>query len=379
MDWFVTTIIVVVMAVIVYGWVVGPDWMEDWWVWTLIPIPLAIAYFVWQAWGVWQSVPSINTVGTVGNDGSGGFLTILIIAVVCIIVYRWTIAEPPIWMTVTAICIPLFLWGCWLIQPEWYLEWRHSEYFLWSILAVVTLGWLADYEGTIALIARSGLILLLIIAAGIGAYGKWSGIQNQPRTDQATSSSISLSRLPAEVVLPLIAKCESGGEQFDDNGDVIENATTSAVGKYQILEKLHGGEAQKLGLNLRSSEGNEAFARVLYAREGLEPWEASRWCWEKDLLALGYLQPTNLPTITRKVVVGREWTEPIRFPVGRRVDWMPESAVTYELMTADGKTVTFPAITQAPIEVRSVLHPWIKFRAIDADSVVINVVAKVPR
>ncbi|MDP3763837.1 MAG: hypothetical protein Q8Q92_04355 [bacterium] len=89
--------------------------------------------------------------------------------------------------------------------------------------------------------------------------------------------------------------------------------------------------------------------------------------------------PTTVATTTFKIVVTKEWSEPIQLPTGRRVDWMPESAVTYEIMTEDKEIVRFPAVTRPLIEVRSSLYPWFKFRAVDADSVVINIVTQPSR
>ena len=325
--------------------------------------------------GETETAPAM--ISTTGESDMGGwFLTIFIIAVVSILTYRWRRGKvPPIWITVTTVCTPLFLWGFWLIRPEWYLEWRHSGYFLWTILTVGALGWLADNKTeAIARTARRGLLLLVIVAVGMGAYGKWPKSDiNLPATASVTPS-VSLSPLPADVVLPIIAECESGGRQFDDDGNLITNATTTAVGKYQIMASLHEEKAKGLGHDIRTLEGNEAYARILYGESGTEHWEAdseSRACWEPKLLALAGLPPS---TIRLVVEVGREWTEPIRLPTGRRVDWMPRSVVSYEIMTADGKVVSFPAVKQAPIDVPSILAPWFKFRAVDADSVTIDIV-----
>lgn len=78
----------------------------------------------------------------------------------------------------------------------------------------------------------------------------------------------------------------------------------------------------------------------------------------------------------RVIETSKEWTDEIIFPRGRVINWMPRSAVTYEIMTADGKKVSFPAATQEPIAVRAPLAPWFKFRAVDADKVVIDVYCK---
>ena len=329
-------------------------------------------------------------------------------------VVRGIRAGVPTWNHVIIICMTLVITAVvmWLIMRMGSLvdTLGSIEFGLpenWNLfyiaLTVLTLGvifwlgrlWLSRPRGT-AVVApvgatvyqRRGLglaggtfLVILGMAAGIGVIYWYLSQSNGvgPRIPFQTQVA---TRLPADVVLPIIAQCESGGRQFEDNGvtPLKNKEGSSGFGKYQFLES-HRETATAMGFDLDTESGQDDYARIVLAdpAQGLKPWEKSRWCWEKDLLARGYLQYASLSNITRKVTVGREWTEPIRFPMGRRVDWMPESAVTYEIMTADEKTITFPAVTQAPIKVESLLHPWFKFRVVDADSVVINVVAYVPR
>ena len=188
------------------------------------------------------------------------------------------------------------------------------------------------------------------------------------------ASNVEVLTAPAEVVLPIIAFCESGGRQFDDEGNLIGNPTTTAVGKYQIMASLHEEKAQSMGLDIRTLEGNEAYAEFLYQESGTKHWETdprSKNCWEPLLLSHGYTKTDPFVKVMR---IGREWSEPVFFKDGQRVDWMPKSAVTYQVMTANGRTTTFPAKPESPIEVPSCCSPWIRFRAIDADSVDINIV-----
>lgn len=189
-------------------------------------------------------------------------------------------------------------------------------------------------------------------------------------TKVAYAENKNLPRAPAEVALPYIAFCESSGRQFDSEGNLVINPESGAVGKYQIIASLHEERADSMGYDIRTLEGNEAFAEILYQESGTRPWEASRACWEPKLLAHGYREPD--PNAIR-LVVSREWSQPIFVERSQRVDWMPEAAVTYEVMTAHGNSVTFPAKSQAPIEVPGV-SPWIRFRAVSADTVAINIV-----
>ncbi|HYF12976.1 MAG TPA: transglycosylase SLT domain-containing protein [Candidatus Paceibacterota bacterium] len=84
-----------------------------------------------------------------------------------------------------------------------------------------------------------------------------------------------------EPVLADIAQCESQMRQFDKNGNTIKNPTSSAIGIMQIMASIHKGTAEKLGLDIYSVQGNLAYAKYLYDREGTTPWNASKNCWGK--------------------------------------------------------------------------------------------------
>lgn len=84
-----------------------------------------------------------------------------------------------------------------------------------------------------------------------------------------------------------VARCESRFRQFDRDGRVLRGVINKGdVGVMQINEYYHGDRAQKLGYDLYSVEGNMAYARFLYEREGLTPWQSSSKCWHKEDLAI---------------------------------------------------------------------------------------------
>ena len=90
-----------------------------------------------------------------------------------------------------------------------------------------------------------------------------------------------------EVALRVIADCESGGGV--PGGAHLKNKEgSSAIGKYQILASDHEERAKKMGFDIRTEEGNEAYARVLYQESGTKHWEVdprSKTCWEPKLRA----------------------------------------------------------------------------------------------
>ncbi len=87
-----------------------------------------------------------------------------------------------------------------------------------------------------------------------------------------------------------IARCESTFRQLDDDGEVHRGRVVAQdVGVMQINEYYHLDQAQKKEINIYSLDGNLAYARDLYERQGTTPWNSSKPCWgkyQKDTLAI---------------------------------------------------------------------------------------------
>lgn len=83
-------------------------------------------------------------------------------------------------------------------------------------------------------------------------------------------------------LLAEIAKCESRFTHLGKSGRVLRGELTAEdVGVMQINEFYHDTRAEKLGLNLYTLDGNLAYAKWLYAKEGTAPWASSGKCWKK--------------------------------------------------------------------------------------------------
>ena len=79
-----------------------------------------------------------------------------------------------------------------------------------------------------------------------------------------------------------IAKCESHFRQLEPNGNIHRGIVNNQdVGVMQINEYYHLNEAKQANYNIYTVEGNTAFARALYEREGTAPWSSSEPCWGK--------------------------------------------------------------------------------------------------
>jgi len=85
-------------------------------------------------------------------------------------------------------------------------------------------------------------------------------------------------------ILAEIARCESGFNQFDAQGNPLRGRITrNDMGVMQINEGYHGERAEELGYDIKTLEGNMAFARYLYNKYGIQPWSASAKCWKKTV------------------------------------------------------------------------------------------------
>jgi hypothetical protein len=85
----------------------------------------------------------------------------------------------------------------------------------------------------------------------------------------------------APPVLKRIAFCESGDRHFDAHGNVIRGKVNPEdIGRFQINQAMWGKNAEKLGYDIFSEEGNLLMALYLYEKQGTRPWVYSQKCWD---------------------------------------------------------------------------------------------------
>jgi len=79
-----------------------------------------------------------------------------------------------------------------------------------------------------------------------------------------------------------VAECESSLRQHDNNGLVLRGIVDKKdSGVFQINLRYHLEEAEALGLDIDKLEHNIIYAKLLYEKYGLQPWKASKPCWNK--------------------------------------------------------------------------------------------------
>lgn len=88
-----------------------------------------------------------------------------------------------------------------------------------------------------------------------------------------------LAAFPDAPIMVDIARCESRLRQFDASGKVLKNPHSSASGVFQVMASIHAKGAARMGMDIYTTEGNIAYARYLYDRNGTRDWNASKYCW----------------------------------------------------------------------------------------------------
>ncbi len=84
-------------------------------------------------------------------------------------------------------------------------------------------------------------------------------------------------------ILIAIAQCESNFRQFNPDGTVVRGKIDDHdVGVMQINETYWLPKSKSLGDDIYTIEGNVAYAKYLYAKNGTDPWNSSAKCWSQS-------------------------------------------------------------------------------------------------
>lgn len=92
-----------------------------------------------------------------------------------------------------------------------------------------------------------------------------------------------------------IARCESRFRQHGGNGDVLRGEKNDLDrGVMQINEFFHNENSDKLGYDILTLEGNTSYARHLFEKYGVKPWNSSAKCWGKTVAYSEYKEELAL-------------------------------------------------------------------------------------
>lgn len=129
-------------------------------------------------------------------------------------------------------------------------------------------------------------IICIHVPAAYGSYDAPLELKKEDRKEariKVVYTEERIVELIREALPPVfvdIAYCE--GVKDGRLAPEIVNPTNGSydTGVFQISMYWHGKEIRELGLDMKDPKDNIAYAKLLYEREGLRPWEASRSCWE---------------------------------------------------------------------------------------------------
>jgi hypothetical protein len=101
-----------------------------------------------------------------------------------------------------------------------------------------------------------------------------------PRNESPDASALIADAVPP--ILKKIAFCESNDRHFDGYNNVLRGKVNpNDIGRYQINLTTWARDAEKLGYDIFTEEGNTLMALYLYEKQGTKPWHWSRKCWDR--------------------------------------------------------------------------------------------------
>lgn len=84
-------------------------------------------------------------------------------------------------------------------------------------------------------------------------------------------------------ILAEIARCESSFRQHGPDGSVLRGKVNKGdIGIMQINKYYHEEDAEKLGFDIYTLEGNLGYAKWLYGKYESDPWVHSSRCWKNN-------------------------------------------------------------------------------------------------
>jgi hypothetical protein len=126
------------------------------------------------------------------------------------------------------------------------------------------------------------VIIVLALFCGLG-WSYYAGSMFAPVKTQAMPVPVYVTATTTAPVLVRIAKCESGNNHYDKNGQVLMKTNDNKsvdVGVMQI-NSIWFKKASEMKLDLTKEVDNRKFAEYLYENYGTEPWVWSKPCWNK--------------------------------------------------------------------------------------------------
>ncbi len=85
-------------------------------------------------------------------------------------------------------------------------------------------------------------------------------------------------------IMVKISWCESRFRQYDKDGNLFRGIVNDRdIGVMQINTDYHSKTAERMGIDLTTIDGNMAYAKYLYDKQGTAPWNSSSPCWRNEV------------------------------------------------------------------------------------------------
>lgn len=150
---------------------------------------------------------------------------------------------------------------------------------------------------------------LLMAVSGMGANLNGAALLEENNKDASSTVPVVQSLTVKEYInkyfsdIPVmieVARCESQFRQHGKSGEVLTGLVNEFdKGVMQINEYYHKDDAEKLGYDIHTLEGNVAYARFLFETQGLQPWISSSKCWKNTKAYGDYRTELALKTSTK--------------------------------------------------------------------------------
>ena len=124
--------------------------------------------------------------------------------------------------------------------------------------------------------------LLLSLGALLGHAVSWRDVQRPGLPVELPPPVIGRQEPTLPPVLQRIAQCESWGQQWTRDGQVLRGKRNPQdLGLFQINAVVWAKKAEELGYDLYTQDGNTQMARYIFENYGSVPWQASVKCWSR--------------------------------------------------------------------------------------------------
>lgn len=146
--------------------------------------------------------------------------------------------------------------------------------------------------------------VLLVVGLFLAGFMPYTlSAQVNPNADVESKVRASFSDVPTMID---IARCESGFRQFASDGTLLRGGPTKQyIGIFQINEA-HATKASSLAYDIKTVDGNIAYARHMFSVSGTNPWKGC-------LSTPATPAPTPVPTTTKPGVVSGSLSANLNF------------------------------------------------------------------